>query len=78
MHYVRCFLKGCQICQLHKVGPTHQMQVENRINLNYTSMSKLICDIINMYRASKVHCFIPLVRDETTNYLVTIPLYEGM
>ena len=32
MSYIRCFLKGCQICHLHKVGPTPQRQFENRTN----------------------------------------------
>ena len=77
MHCIRSFLKGCQICKLHKEGQTPQRQFENRINLNYTSMSKLSCDIKCMYRASTDHRFILVATDEVTNYLVTIPLYIG-
>ena len=71
------FLKGCQICQLHKVGPKPQRQFENRVNLNYTSMSKLSCDIKYMYGASTCHKLITVVADEVKNYLLTIPLYRG-
>ena len=74
MHYVKRFLRGCEICQLHKAGPTHQRQFENRVNLNYTSMSKLSCDIKYMYIINIAHRFILAVTDEVTNYPVTIPL----
>ena len=43
MHYIRSVLKECQICQLHKVEPAPKRQFENRIHLNYTSMSKFNC-----------------------------------
>ena len=74
MHHIRHFLKGCKICQLHTVGSTLQRQFENRINLNYMSINKLSYDIKYMYIASTGHQFIPVVTDEVTNYLVTIPL----
>ena len=77
MHNIHSFLKGCQICQLHKVGCTPQRQFENRINLNYTIMSKLRCNSKYMYRASTGHKFILVVADEVPNYLVTITLYRG-
>ena len=77
MYYIRSFLKGCQICRLHKVGPAFQRQFGNRINLNYTSVSKINCDIKYMYKESTDHRFILGVTDEVTTYLVTIPLYRG-
>ena len=78
MHYIRSFLKGCQMCQLHKVGPTPQRQFENRIILNYASMSKLSCDIKYMYRASTGHKFMLVVTANVTNYLVTTPSIEEL
>ena len=75
MHYIRHFLKGCQICKLHIVGTTPKRQFENRINFSYTSVSKLSCDIKDMHRPSTGHEFILLVTDEVKNYLATIHLY---
>ena len=77
MYYIRSFLKGCHVFQLHKVGPTPQRQFENRINVNCTSTSKLSCDIKYTSRASTCHKFILVVANKATNYLVTIPLYRG-
>ena len=76
MHYIRSFLKGCQICQLHRVGLTPKMEFENQINLSYASLGKLSCDIKYMYKSSTCHKFILVVRDEETYHLVTIPLYR--
>ena len=64
MQYIRGFPKGFQDCQLHKVGSTSQKQIENRINMNYTSMSKVSCDIKCMYRTGTGHSFILVVTDE--------------
>ena len=63
-------MKRCQICQLHKVGPTPQRQYANTININYTSVCKLSCDIKYMYTGSTGHKFTLVVTDEVTNYLV--------
>ena len=52
------------------------MQFENRINLNYASISKSSGNIKYMYRVSTGHKFIPVVADEAINYLVIIPLYK--
>ena len=77
MHYIRSFLKGCQICQLNKARPAPQRQFESRVSLNYNNMGKLSCDIKYMYRANIGHKFILVVTDEVTTYLVTIPLIGG-
>ena len=77
MHYIQSILNGCQICQLHNVGPTPQRQFEMRIDLICTSVGKVSCNIKYMYRASTGHQFILVVADKVTNYIVTIPLYEG-
>ena len=61
MHYIRHFLKGYQICQLHKVRTIPQRKFEKRINLNYTSMSKLHCNIKYMYGTSTCPRFILVV-----------------
>ena len=66
MDYIRGFLKGCQICQLHKVGPVPEY-----------SMTKFSCYIKHMYRTNTGHSFILVVTDNVTTYLVTIPLYKG-
>ena len=63
--------------QLNNVELTPQRQFENRINLNYTSMTKLSCSIKFMYRASTDHEFILVFTDEVTDCLVTILLYRG-
>ena len=51
--------------------------LKNRISLNYTSMSKLSCDITYMDRASTGPRFVLAVTDEVTNYLGTTSLYRG-
>ena len=76
MYHIRNFSKGCEIDQFHKVGPTCQRQFENKINFNYTSISKLSCDIKYIYRASTGHTFILVVTDEVTNCLLTVPLHR--
>ena len=70
MHYIRDFLKGYQACELYKVRSNPQRQ--RRINLKYTSMSKLSCDIKYTYRASTDHKFILVDTDKIPKYLVTI------
>ena len=52
-------------------------QFENRINIIYSSISKLSCDIKFMYRANTGHKFILTVTDDITNYLLAVPLYRG-
>ena len=76
MHFVRSFFKGYTFVNLHGFGPTPEGQFENRINLNYTIMSKLICNIKYIYRVSTDHRSILVVADEVTNYLVTSILYR--
>ena len=55
IHYLWSYIKGCHICQLaHKEkSPTRQLQA--RINLNYTPLSRLNIDLKVMSRSYKGH-----------------------
>ena len=67
MYNIRCFLRECQICQLHQVGPTPQWQFENTIILTHTSISKLSHGLKYMYRATTGHrlYFLSQMRQQT-------------
>ena len=53
MHYLRAFLKACHICQLSRNDKPPSRQLEIRINLNYTPMSRLSMDLKVMPRSQK-------------------------
>ena len=77
MHYLRSFLSACHICQLFRNDRLPSRQLETRINLNYTPMSRLSMDLKVMPRLQKGHWYILCVIDEMTNYLITAPLFQA-
>ena len=76
IHYLQSYIKGRHICQLacYEKPPTRQLQT--RINLNYTPLSRLSMDLEVMLRSYKGHKYILCVTDEVTNYLITVPIYQ--
>ena len=77
MHYLRSFLSICRICQLFRNDKPPSRQLETRINLNYSPMSRMSMDLKVMPRLQKGHWYILCVIDEMTNYLITTPLYQA-
>ena len=77
IHYLRCYIKGCCICQLTRNEKPPSRQLQTRINLNYRPLSRLSKDLKVMPKSSKGHKFILCIIDEVTNYLITVPLYQS-
>ena len=77
IHYLRSYIKGCHICQLvhNEKPPTKQLQT--RINPNYIPLSRLRMDLKVMHRSYKGHKYILCIVDETTNYLITVPIHQA-
>ena len=77
IHYLRSYIKGCDICQLahNKKPPARQFQT--RINPNYIQLSRLSMDLKVMPSSHKGHKFILCIIDEVTNYLITVPIYQA-
>ena len=51
-------------------------QLQARINLNYTPLSRLSMDLKVMPRSYKGHKYILCVIDEVTNYLITVSIHQ--
>ena len=77
IHYLRSYIKGCQICQLMRNEKPLTRQLQTRINLYYRPLSRLSMDLKAMPRSGKGHKFILCIIDEVTNYLITIPIYQS-
>ena len=75
MHYLCQFIRGCHTCQLVRKVPTRQLQT--RIYLNYSPLSRLSVDLKVMLKLQRGHKFILCVIDEETNYLITVPIYQS-
>ena len=75
--YLRCYIKGCHICQLacNEMPPMRQLQT--RINPNYIPLSSLSMDLKVIPRSHKGHKFILCIIDEVTKYLITVPIYQA-
>ena len=73
MDYLRSFVSTCHICQLFRNDKPPCRQLETRINLNYSPMSRLSMDLKVMPRLQKGHRFILCIIDEVTNYLIATP-----
>ena len=74
MHYLRSFIKGCNICQLVKADKLPTRQLQPRIYLNYRPLSRLSMDLKVIPRLQKGHKFILCVIDD---YLITIPIFQA-
>ena len=77
MHYLRSFIKGCDICQLSRPNKQPTWQLQPQIYLNYRPLSKLSMDLKVMPRSQKGHKFILCIIDEMTNYLITVPIHHS-
>ena len=77
MHYLRSYIKGCQIFQLSNKDKIPIRHFQRRINLNYKPLSRLSMDLKVMPKSYRGHKFILCVIDEMTNYLITMPIYQA-
>ena len=77
MHYLRSFIKGCQLCQLSRSDKLPTRQLQPQIYLNYRPLSKLSLDLKVMPRSQKGHKFILCIIDEMTNYLITVHFHHS-
>ena len=76
IHYL-CYIKDCHICQLTHNEKPPARQLQTRINLNYTLLSRLSMDLKAMPQLNKEHKFILYIIDEVTNYLIMVPIYQS-
>ena len=67
IHYLRSYIKGCNLCQLVCNEKPPPRQYQTRINPNYVPMSRLSMDLNVMPRLHKGHKYILCVIDEVTN-----------
>ena len=77
IHYLRLYIKGCHICQLIRNEKPLTRQLQTRINLNYTHLSRLSMDLKVMPRSGKGHKFILCIIYEVTNYLIMVQIYQS-
>ena len=77
IYYLRCYIKGCHICQLvsNEKPPTGQLQT--RINPNYTPLSRLSMDLKVMPRSYKGHKYILCIINKLTNCQITVPIHQA-
>ena len=77
IHYLHSYIKGCHICQLvHNERPPVR-HLQTRINLNYFPLARLSMDLKVMLRSNKGHRYIFCIKDEVTNYLIVVPVYQS-
>ena len=76
-HYLRSYIKGCNLCQLtcNEKPPPRQLQA--RSNPNYVPIPRLSMDLKVMPRSHKGHKYILCITDEVINYLVTVPIFQA-
>ena len=77
MQYLQSYIKGCHICQLSNKDKIPNRHFLRRIKLNYKPLSRLSMDLKVMPKSYRGHRFILCVIDEMTNYLITMPIYQG-
>ena len=77
IHYLRCYIKECHLCQLTCNEKPPSRQLQTRINPNYVPLSRLSMDLKVMPRSHKGHKFILCIINEVTNYLITVPIYHA-
>ena len=75
IHYLRSYIKGCQISQLVCNEQPPGRQLQTRINPNYIPFSGLM-DFKVMPRWYKGHKYILCIISEVTNYLNTLPIHQ--
>ena len=77
LHYLRSYIKGCNICQLSHNEKLPLRDLQTRFNPNYVPMSRLSMDLKVMPRLQKGHRYILCIVDEVTNLLVTVPIFPA-
>ena len=77
IHNLESYMKGCHICQLSINDKLPMRQLQNRTNLNYKPLSRLSMDLEVIPRSYKGHRYILCIKDEVTNYLITIPTHQS-
>ena len=77
IHYLRSYIKGCDICQLSRKEKPPTRHLQTRINPNYVPMSRLSVDLKVMLRLHKDHRYILCIIDEVTIFLVTISIFQA-
>ena len=77
MHYLRSYIKGCHICQLPNEDKIPNRYFQRRISLHYKPLSRLSMDLKVMPKSYRGHKFILCIKDEMTNYLITMPIYQA-
>ena len=77
MHYWRSFLSAYHICQLFRNDKPPSLQLETRINLNYSQCPDWVWIWKWCPDSQKGHRYILYMIDEMTNYLITAHLYQA-
>ena len=77
MHYLRTYIKGCHICQLNRKDKLLERQLQSRINLNYTPLSRLSMNLKVMPKSYRGDRYILCVIDEVTNYIIMAPIKQS-
>ena len=77
IHYLRSYIKGCQIYQLSRNDKPSTRQLQIKININYRSLSRLSINLKIMPRSHKGHKYILCIIDEETNYLFMVPIHQS-
>ena len=77
IHYLRSYIKGCHICQLLHNEKLLTRHLQTRNNPNYVPMSRLSMDLKVMPRLHKGHRYILCIIDEVTNFLISVPIFQG-
>ena len=77
MHYLRSYIKGCDICQLNRKDKPLVRQLQAKINLNYRPLSRLSMDLKVMPRSCRGHRYILCVIDEVMNYIIMAPIKQS-
>ena len=77
IHYLWSYIKGCHLCQLSRIDKLPVRQLQTRMNLSYSPLSRLSMDQRVMPRLYKGQKFISCIIDEVTNYLITVPIHQS-
>ena len=77
IYHLQSYIKGCHICQLVQKEKLPTRQLQTRINTNYIPLSRLSMDFKVMPRSYKGHKYILCIKDEVTNYLITVPIHQA-
>ena len=77
IHYLKAYIKGCHICQLSRNDKPPVRQLQTRINLNYSPLSRLSMNLKVVPRSYKGHRFILCTIEEVRDYLIMVPIHQS-